>query len=83
MGLAEDLEAAAPTHAGDRCHACDRLAELPDGRDKQWLERALNEKRSPVLYAYGAKNLAGIARRNGLLLPEASIREHRNQGHGA
>ena len=82
MGLADDLEAAAPVIAGDRCHACDRLTEV-EGRDRQFLDRALHEKTSPTRYAWSAKAVWHAATRNGLLLPEADIHTHRNGGHGA
>jgi hypothetical protein len=80
MSLADDFDAAAPLPRTDRCHACDRLAELDD-RDRAALHQALTEKLSPLRYAWSAKKVSHLARKNGLMLPEASVRDHRNEGH--
>ena len=82
MSIADDFAAVAPFLPQDRCHACDRLSEL-EGRDREALAAALHDKKSPTQYLWAAKEVAKVARRNGLMLPEANVREHRNEEHGA
>jgi hypothetical protein len=82
VSLADDIEAGAPLPRLDRCHACDRLADL-DGRDRDALHLALTEKLSPMRYVWAAKKVSVLARKHGLMLPEAHVRDHRNQGHAA